>query len=98
MAASSAELADAALQLKTELFGIHDVIDRVLNAIRAWYVLPQPIPRPFIVCLGGLPNSAGCAVGCCKSLPEEGLRLEPFGAKLSAFRARGAGSAARRLE
>jgi len=30
-------------------------------------------------------------------LPEEGLVLEPFGAKLSAFRARGAASSARQL-
>lgn len=59
--ASSAELAQrqqalatAALQLKTELFGIDDVIDRVINAIRAWYVLPQLITRPVIVCLWGL--------------------------------------------
>ncbi|MCT6719738.1 AAA family ATPase [Acidovorax sp. K2F] len=59
--ASSAELAlrqqalaHAALQLKAELFGIDDVIDRVINAIRAWYVLPQLITRPVIVCLWGL--------------------------------------------
>ena len=59
--ASSAELAQrqqalahAALQLKAELFGIDDVIDRVINAIRAWYVLPQLITRPVIVCLWGL--------------------------------------------
>ena len=59
--ASSAELAqrqqalaEAALQLKAELFGIDDVIDRVINAIRAWYVLPQLITRPVIVCLWGL--------------------------------------------
>ncbi|KRD55443.1 peptidase M41 [Acidovorax sp. Root275] len=59
--ASRAELAqrqqaltDAALQLKAELFGIDDVIDRVIDAIRAWYVLPQLITRPVIVCLWGL--------------------------------------------
>lgn len=59
--ASSAELAQrqqaltaAAQQLKTELFGIDDVIDRVIDAIRAWYVLPQLITRPVIVCLWGL--------------------------------------------
>jgi hypothetical protein len=59
--ASSAELAqrqqaltDAAQQLKAELFGIDDVIDRVIDAIRAWYVLPQLITRPVIVCLWGL--------------------------------------------
>jgi hypothetical protein len=47
-------LALAAAQLKTELFGIDDVIDRVIDAIRAWYVLPQLISRPVIVCLWGL--------------------------------------------
>lgn len=60
-AASAAELASrqqalmaAAVQLKAELFGIDDVIDRVIDAIRAWYVLPQLITRPVIVCLWGL--------------------------------------------
>lgn len=47
-------LAQAAAQLKAELFGIDDVIDRVIDAIRAWYVLPQLITRPVIVCLWGL--------------------------------------------
>ena len=47
-------LANAAAQLKAELFGIDDVIDRVIDAIRAWYVLPQLITRPVIVCLWGL--------------------------------------------
>ena len=47
-------LAHAAAQLKAELFGIDDVIDRVIDAIRAWYVLPQLISRPVIVCLWGL--------------------------------------------
>ena len=47
-------LAAAAAQLKTELVGIDEVIDRVIDAIRAWYVLPQLIRRPVIVCLWGL--------------------------------------------
>ena len=47
-------LAYAAALLKAELFGIDDVIDRVIDAIRAWYVLPQLITRPVIVCLWGL--------------------------------------------
>ena len=47
-------LAAAAAQLKTELFGIDDLIDRVIDAVRAWYVLPQCITRPVIVCLWGL--------------------------------------------
>jgi len=47
-------LAEAAAQLKTELFGIEDVIDRVIDSVRTWYVLPQCITRPVIVCLWGL--------------------------------------------
>jgi len=43
-----------AAQLKAELFGIDDVIDRVIDSVRAWYVLPQCITRPVIVCLWGL--------------------------------------------
>lgn len=47
-------LAAAAAQLKAELVGIDDVIDCVIDAVRAWYVLPQLITRPVIVCLWGL--------------------------------------------
>jgi cell division protease FtsH len=43
-----------AQELKAELFGIDAVIDRVIEAIRAWYVLPHIISRPVIVCLWGL--------------------------------------------
>lgn len=48
------QLAEIAAQLKTELFGIDEVIDRVIDSVRAWYVLPQCITRPVIVCLWGL--------------------------------------------
>jgi SpoVK/Ycf46/Vps4 family AAA+-type ATPase len=50
----SAHLATVATELKTELFGIDDIIDRVIESIRAWYVLPHIIRRPVIVCLWGL--------------------------------------------
>lgn len=50
----SARLAHVAAELKTELFGIDDIIDRVIDSIRAWYVLPHIITRPVIVCLWGL--------------------------------------------
>lgn len=50
----SAHLASVAAELKTELFGIDDIIDRVIESIRAWYVLPHIIRRPVIVCLWGL--------------------------------------------
>lgn len=54
LAARQQMLAQAAAQLKQELCGIDDVIDRVIDAVRAWYVLPQLIRRPVIVCLWGL--------------------------------------------
>lgn len=41
-------------QLKSELFGIDSIIDRAIEAVRAWYVLPEIIQRPVIVCLWGL--------------------------------------------
>jgi SpoVK/Ycf46/Vps4 family AAA+-type ATPase len=47
-------LQTAAEALKAELFGIDDIIDRVIDSLRAWYVLPQLISRPVIVCLWGL--------------------------------------------
>jgi hypothetical protein len=50
----SAHLASVAAELKTELFGIDEIIDRVIESIRAWYVLPHIIHRPVIVCLWGL--------------------------------------------
>jgi len=43
-----------AQELKSELFGIDDVIDRVVDSLRAWYVLPQLVSHPVIVCLWGL--------------------------------------------
>ena len=50
----SARLGVIAKELKEELFGIDDVIDRVIESVRAWYVLPELINRPVIVCLWGL--------------------------------------------
>lgn len=50
----SAQLRHIAAELKTELFGIDDIIDRVIDTIRAWYVLPDVINRPVIVNLWGL--------------------------------------------
>jgi len=51
---SSAQLAKLAGELKIELFGIDDAIDRVIESMRAWYVLPDLINRPVIICLWGL--------------------------------------------
>lgn len=54
LAERTRHLQTVAEALKTELFGIDDIIDRVIDSLRAWYVLPQIISRPVIVCLWGL--------------------------------------------
>ena len=54
IAERSARLAQVATELKAELFGIDAVIDRVIDSLRAWYVLPEIINRPVIICLWGL--------------------------------------------
>jgi len=54
IAERSARLTQLAAELKTELFGIDEVIDRVIESLRAWYVLPDIINRPVIICLWGL--------------------------------------------
>lgn len=51
---SSLRLVKLAAELKAELFGIDDAIDRVIESMRAWYVLPDLIKRPVIICLWGL--------------------------------------------
>jgi hypothetical protein len=48
------KLQEIAAQLKTELFGIDPVIDRAIESVRAWYILPELVTRPVIVCLWGL--------------------------------------------
>ena len=47
-------LSQVVTELKQELHGIDAIIDRVIDALRAWYVMPQLINRPVIVCLWGL--------------------------------------------
>jgi SpoVK/Ycf46/Vps4 family AAA+-type ATPase len=54
LAERTKHLQNVARSLKEELFGIDDIIDRVIESLRAWYVLPQLISRPVIVCLWGL--------------------------------------------
>jgi hypothetical protein len=54
LAQRNRQLQDVAAQLKTELFGIDAIIDRVIDSVRAWYVLPELVSRPVIVCLWGL--------------------------------------------
>jgi cell division protease FtsH len=54
LAQRNRQLQEIAAQLKTELFGIDAIIDRVIDAVRAWYVMPELVSRPVIVCLWGL--------------------------------------------
>lgn len=54
LAQRNQQLQAIAAQLKTELFGIDAIIDRVIDSVRAWYVLPELVSRPVIVCLWGL--------------------------------------------
>jgi ATPase family associated with various cellular activities (AAA) len=50
----NAALNRIAQELKQEFFGNDIIIDRVIESICAWYVLPHIISRPVIVCLWGL--------------------------------------------
>jgi hypothetical protein len=54
LAQRNRQLQEMAAQLKTELFGIDPIIDRVIDSVRAWYVLPELVSRPVVVCLWGL--------------------------------------------
>ena len=54
IALRSERLRQVSGELKAELFGIDPIIDRVIDAVRAWYVLPEVVQRPVIVCLWGL--------------------------------------------
>ena len=54
IARRNAQLSELSAALKLELFGIDEVIDRVIESMRAWYVLPELINRPVVICLWGL--------------------------------------------
>lgn len=54
LAQRNRQLQQVAAQLKTELFGIDAIIDRVIDSVRAWHVLPELVSRPVVVCLWGL--------------------------------------------
>jgi cell division protease FtsH len=54
LARKNKQLQDIAAQLKNELFGIDAIIDRVIDSVRAWVLLPELVTRPVIVCLWGL--------------------------------------------
>jgi Cdc6-like AAA superfamily ATPase len=54
LAQRNRQLQQIAAQLKTELFGIDAIIDRVIDSVRAWVLLHELVSRPVIVCLWGL--------------------------------------------
>ncbi|HSI48615.1 MAG TPA: AAA family ATPase [Ideonella sp.] len=54
LAQKNQQLQNVAAQLKTELFGIDAIIDRVIDSVRAWVLMPELVSRPVIVCLWGL--------------------------------------------
>jgi hypothetical protein len=54
IAGRSEQLLRVSAELKAELFGIDTIINRVIESLRAWYVLPELVQRPVIVCLWGL--------------------------------------------
>lgn len=41
-------------QLKTEFFGLDEIIDKVIDSLSAWYIFPEIITRPVIVNLWGM--------------------------------------------
>ncbi|MHA1469276.1 MAG: hypothetical protein ACTSSP_01800 [Candidatus Asgardarchaeia archaeon] len=43
-----------ARHLKKKFVGIDKVIDKIMQNIRIWYIFPELIQRPIIICLWGL--------------------------------------------
>jgi hypothetical protein len=52
--ARKAKLEQVKEDLKKEFFGLDSIIDRVVNAITAWYIFPQIIVRPVVINLWGM--------------------------------------------
>jgi len=50
----NAHLEEVKKQLKKEFIGIDGVIDRIINLIRSWYLLPELQQRPQVINLWGL--------------------------------------------
>lgn len=48
------ELKKASKYLKSEFVGIDDIIDKFINSIKIWYILPEIQSRPLIVNLWGI--------------------------------------------
>ena len=47
-------LQDAREQLKSEFFGIDEIIDKIIDTVQTWYLLPEIQERPVIINLWGL--------------------------------------------
>ncbi|MCA9513536.1 MAG: AAA family ATPase [Myxococcales bacterium] len=54
LAARSARLDHAAAALKAHFVGIDAVIDDLVRAVRVWYLMPEVLSRPVVVCLWGM--------------------------------------------
>lgn len=48
------KLHQTSTNLKAYFVGLDDIIDRVITSIEAWYVLPEIVTHPTIICLWGL--------------------------------------------
>lgn len=49
-----AKLVRAEAQLKKEFVGIDDQIERVINLVRPWYLMPKAIRKPIVIGLWGM--------------------------------------------
>jgi hypothetical protein len=49
-----AKLDEVSKKLKQHFFGIDNVIDKIIKNIEVWYVMPELLTRPLIVCLWGM--------------------------------------------
>jgi cell division protease FtsH len=54
LAKKKQKLEEAKKQLKSEFFGLDDIIDKVVDSVYSWYVFPELIKRPVIVNLWGM--------------------------------------------
>ena len=48
------KLQNATKELKAHFVGLDDTIDEIIDHIRVWYVMPELLSRPVIVCLWGM--------------------------------------------
>lgn len=53
-----AKLKEVGINLKSHFVGLDDIIDKILANIETWYIMPELITRPVIVCLFG-PTGVG---------------------------------------